>query len=130
VRQSDRLQIELAMSTAYEAQLAYCREQLLPIWNCWTNGDPALALALASESQADPRVIGLRDRLFQSACVSQGRALSHGNLAALLAAQGVLYALAGLPLDRIHDIGVRAKDEDKQAVLASTGATVRLASRV
>jgi hypothetical protein len=120
----------LTVRTSHEAQLSYCREQLVPIWNCWTNGDPALARALASNSLADPAVIELRARLFQSACASQGRALSHGKFAALLAAQGVLYALAGLPLEQIRSLGTRAEDEANKAALASTQKTVRLVSPV
>jgi hypothetical protein len=114
----------------HQAQLSYCREQLLPIWNCWTNGDPALALALASDSQTDRPVVELRDRLFQSACASQGRALSQGKLAAMLAAQGVLYALAGLSMEQVRQIGEKAACAADRAALASTSDTVRLVSPV
>jgi hypothetical protein len=90
------------------AQRAYAYEHLLPIWERWTDGNPAMRRALDCES-ADPSTHEeRRNILFQAQCLFQGRGDSPANMAAMLAAQAAMYALLGYPLAMVVQVAGEA----------------------
>jgi hypothetical protein len=97
------------------AQRAYAYEYLLPIWERWTDGNPAMRRALDCES-ADPSTHEeRRNTLFQAQCLFHGRGDSPTNRAAMLAAQACMYALLGYPLAMVEQVAGEAIKADGEA---------------
>ena len=100
--------------------LAYCREVLLPIWERWTRGDPAMRRALENHN-ADPVTHEkLCDALFQAQSKLQARTRVPAYRAAVLAAQACQYALLGYP----RAIIVQVANEALEAHAAARAALV------
>ena len=104
------------MTKDREAALAYCRAVLLPIWERWTDGNPAMQRALDCES-ADPLTHEeYRNRLFAAQQGFAGRGETPDNLAASIAAQAVQFALLGYPPAMVEQVGARAEEAHEIAL--------------
>jgi hypothetical protein len=97
---------------------SYCYTVLLPIWERWTDGDPAMRRALECQS-ADPLTREeQRNRLFATAQRFHGRGEWRSNMAAKLAAEAALFALMGYPEALVRQLGNRAEAAHQQALVA------------
>jgi hypothetical protein len=92
----------------HDLLLTYCKHQLLPIWERWTDGNPTMRRALecldSGPLHHKHELNGLTDAaflLFRSASKPQ-------SAAPLYAAIAVIYALQGYPLHVVIDAGLQA----------------------
>jgi hypothetical protein len=79
------------------AQLTYCREQMLPIWEHWTNGNPVVRQLLGCDSTDT----ALFDGRYRELMAATHQLRKHGRnarvAAALAAASVVCGAYIGVP---------------------------------
>jgi hypothetical protein len=88
--------------------LAYCRQQLLPIWERWTDGNQTMRRALDC---ADNGPEHRKDQLnsLTDAAFMLFRSASHPHAAApLYSAIAVIYALQDYPLHVVIEAGLQA----------------------
>jgi hypothetical protein len=95
--------------------LTYCRNQMLPIWERWTNRDQAMRQCIAAwenpifaEAMPATALVNAMCRLFR--CTKDS-----ANSAALSAAITVIYAIQGHPLDLIVEAGLQAITANAEA---------------
>ena len=101
---------------ARTAQVAYARDRLLPIWELWTDGNPAMRRALECEG-ADPLTHEeQRNRPFATQQLFWGRGEAPSNVAPKLAAEACQFALLGYPLAMVEQIGARAEAAHSEAL--------------
>jgi hypothetical protein len=99
-------------------QRAYASEQLLPIWERWTDGNLAMRRALECESADSHTHEERRNILFQTQLKLGGYGESAPNRAAMLAAEACQYALLGYPLAMVMQVGAAAIAAHERAIVA------------
>jgi hypothetical protein len=105
-----------------EARLDFCQEQLLPIWETWTDGNPALRRFLECRS-ADPASHEERLQILVRASGElrrRGRG-SRGVEAAALVAAAALKAYVGVPEGRWQEAVERALAAGRDAGTCPVG---------
>jgi hypothetical protein len=101
-----------------DAQIAYCREHMLPIWEYWTDGNPAFRQLLACEN-ADPALFDGRYQSLIAATYQLRKGSRNAQVAAALAAAHVVCSAS---------VGVSARQFQRMCYQAEEAG--RLASRV
>jgi hypothetical protein len=104
------------MPPSDSSALGYCHTVLLPVWERWTDGNPAMRWALDCASADPASHEEQRNRLFAAAQRFHGRSVSPANRAAKLAAEATLFALMGYPEALVQQLGARAETAQEQAL--------------
>jgi hypothetical protein len=105
----------MLISMNRDAQLAYCHEYMLPIWERWTDGNLDARRFLECD-QTDPDWIESRLDIFIAAITATRRSgKSYAVGAALLAADVCLFAHIGVPADWFDRVCRRALEADAMA---------------
>jgi hypothetical protein len=98
-----------------DAQIAYCREHMLPIWEYWTDGNTA-ARRLLDGDTANPALV---DGNYQALVAATHQLLKRGRnarvAAALAAAHVVCSAYIGVPARQFQRMCRRAGEADRLA---------------
>jgi hypothetical protein len=99
---------EIALVDDRTLVLTYCTQQLLPIWERWTDGNQTMRHALASASEGPQHHRDQLNSLTDAAFLLFRSASQPHAAAPLYSAIAVIYALQDYPLHVVIDAGLQA----------------------
>jgi hypothetical protein len=108
----------MQLGNVKEAQLAYCREHILPIWERWTDGNLAARQLLECDGADPASHVELFGRLMAITHELRARDRDASTEAALAAASVCCDAYIGVPPDRFEAACTRATAAHITALVA------------
>jgi hypothetical protein len=99
---------EMALTDDHDLVLTYCTQQLLPIWERWTDGNQTMRQALVCASRGPQHHKDQLNSLTDAAFVLFRSASQPHAAAPLYSAIAVIYALQDYPLHVVIEAGLQA----------------------